>query len=202
MTIRDEISTPLEWLLNSEATLRELEEFEPLLVLVELCIANILCLTLCDTLHGPHIFILVSMRSYKLLLRAGPKAGIPTSHSIYPNFELIEIFNKTGGMWDLRAAYIRRVTGGCVVWIVAAWAPQAILRHCDLGTSLITNPVFHINNQHVEHWSFHIDILIFGELWSKTTLPSGRGSPMIRINLPSTAMAQYTSARLKYNIDI
>ena len=72
-------------------------EFEPLLVL-ELCIANILCLTLCDILHEPHIFILVSMRSYKLLLRAGPKAGIITSHSIYPNFELIEIFNKTGGM--------------------------------------------------------------------------------------------------------
>ena len=83
--------------------------------MLELCIANILCLTLCDILHEPHIFILVSMRSYKLLLRAGPKAGILTSHSIYPNFELIEIFNKTGGMWDLRAAYITRGTGGCGV---------------------------------------------------------------------------------------
>ena len=172
--------------------------------MLELCIANILCLTLCDILHEPHIFILVSMRSYKLLLRAGPKAGIITSHSIYPNFELIEIFNKTGGMWDLRAAYITRGTGGCGVDSGRVRITGDPLSIAIFATILNLSSVFHINNQHVKHWSFHIVIfvILFGQSGTQTTLPFGWGSPMIRINLPSTAMAQYTSARLKYNIDI
>ena len=66
-------------------------------------------------------------------------------------------------MWDLRAAYITRGTGGCGVDSGRVRITGDPLSIAICATILNLSSVFHINKQHVKHWfslkSFHIDIL-------------------------------------------